>query len=156
MPWLREKKRSSISPGVCRAQRLRSVAWGRLAEQRFLDTHCVNSYVLPKVFKVAVACCLNFFTLERLQETLASIVLAWICGPAYACQHPISYERPSYSRKWHGFYSLRREIATQLTAITRDPMALKGLLRHSSVNTTLAHYIEDVPEATAKVAQVDY
>ncbi len=44
--------------------------------------------------------------------------------------------------EWQGFYSLRRGIATQLTAITRDPMAAKGLLRHSSVNTTLAHYIE--------------
>ena len=30
-------------------------------------------------------------------------------------------------------------------------MAAKGLLRHSSVNTTLAHYIyiKDVPEVTA-------
>jgi hypothetical protein len=55
-----------------------------------------------------------------------------------------------------GFYSLRRGIATQLTAITRDPMAAKGLLRHSSVNTTLAHYIKDVPEVTANgMAQVE-
>jgi len=28
-------------------------------------------------------------------------------------------------------------------------MAAKGLLRHSSVNTTLARYIKDVPEVTA-------
>jgi len=28
-------------------------------------------------------------------------------------------------------------------------MAAKGLLRHSSVNPTLAHYIKDVPEVTA-------
>jgi hypothetical protein len=34
--------------------------------------------------------------------------------------------------EWHGFYSLRRGIATQLTAITRDPRAANGLLRHSS------------------------
>jgi hypothetical protein len=27
-------------------------------------------------------------------------------------------------------------------------MAAKGLLRHSSVNTTLAHYIKHVPEVT--------
>ena len=40
-------------------------------------------------------------------------------------------------------------IATQLTAITRDPMAAKGLLRQSSVDTTLAHYIKEVPEVTA-------
>lgn len=58
--------------------------------------------------------------------------------------------------EWQGFYSLRRGIATQLTAITRDPMAAKGLLRHSSVNTTLAHYIKDVPEVTANgMAQVE-
>ena len=58
--------------------------------------------------------------------------------------------------EWQGFYSFRRGIATQLTAITRDPMAAKGLLRHSSVNTTLAHYIKDVPEVTANgMAQVE-
>jgi hypothetical protein len=58
--------------------------------------------------------------------------------------------------EWHGFYSLRRGIATQLTAITRDPMAAKGLLRHSSVNTALAHYIKEVPEVTANgMAQVE-
>jgi integrase len=58
--------------------------------------------------------------------------------------------------EWQGFYSLRRGIATQLTAMTHDPMAAKGLLRHSSVNTTLAHYIKDVPEVTANgMAQVE-
>ena len=59
--------------------------------------------------------------------------------------------------EWQGFYSLRRGIATQLTAMTRDPMAAKGLLRHSSVHTTLAHYIKDVPEVTANgMAQVEH
>ena len=58
--------------------------------------------------------------------------------------------------EWQGFYSLRRGIATHLTAITRDPMAAKGLLRHSNVSTTLAHYIKDVPEVTASgMAQVE-
>jgi hypothetical protein len=51
--------------------------------------------------------------------------------------------------EWHGFYSRRRGIATRVTARTRDPMAAKGLLRHSSVNPTLAHYITEVPEVTA-------
>ncbi len=32
--------------------------------------------------------------------------------------------------------------------MSRDPMAAKGLLRHSSVNTTLTHYIKDVSEVT--------
>ena len=49
---------------------------------------------------------------------------------------------------WHGWYSLRRGIATLASSLSRDPMAAKGLLRHSSVNTTLAHYIKDVPEVT--------
>jgi hypothetical protein len=58
--------------------------------------------------------------------------------------------------EWQGFYSLRRGIGTKLTAMTRDPMAAKGLLRHSSVNTTLKHYIKDVPEVTANgMAQVE-
>ena len=51
--------------------------------------------------------------------------------------------------QWQGFYSFRRGIATQLATITRDPMAAKGLLRHSSVITTQTHYIKDVPEVTA-------
>ena len=51
--------------------------------------------------------------------------------------------------EWQGFYSLRRGIATQLTAITRDLLVAKGLLRHSGLNTTLLHYIKDVPEVTA-------
>ena len=58
--------------------------------------------------------------------------------------------------EWQGFYSLRRGIGTKLTAMTRDPMAAKGLLRHSNVNTTLTHYIKDVPEVTANgMAQVE-
>jgi hypothetical protein len=58
--------------------------------------------------------------------------------------------------KWEGFYSLRRGIAAKLTAITHDPLAAKGLLRHSSITTTLLHYIKDVPEVTANgMAQVE-
>jgi hypothetical protein len=58
--------------------------------------------------------------------------------------------------EWHGFYALRRGIATHLNTITRGPMAAKGLLRHSIVSTTLAHYIKDVPEITANgMAQVE-
>jgi len=74
-----------------------------------------------------------------------------------ALHNPENYRTPdSKLIEWQGFYSLRRGIATQLTAITRDPMAAKGLLRHSSVNTTLAHYIKDVPEVTANgMAQVE-
>ena len=50
----------------------------------------------------------------------------------------------------------RRGIATQLNTMTRNPMAAKGLLQHSSANTTLIHYIKEVPEATANgMAQVE-
>ena len=72
-------------------------------------------------------------------------------------RNPKNYRDPeTKGLEWHGFYSLRHGIATQLTAITRDPMAAKGLLRHSSVNTTLLHYIKDVPEVTANgMAQVE-
>jgi len=74
-----------------------------------------------------------------------------------ALRNPKNYHDPDTKPlEWQGFYSLRRGIATHLTVITRDPMAAKGLLRHSSVNTTLAHYIKDVPEVTANgMAQVE-
>lgn len=49
---------------------------------------------------------------------------------------------------WHGWYSLRRGVATTLASLSRDPLASKGLLRHSSLATTQKHYIKDVPENT--------
>lgn len=49
---------------------------------------------------------------------------------------------------WHGFYSLRRGVGTTVTALSKDSLAAKGLLRHSSVSTTERHYIKDVPEST--------
>ena len=49
---------------------------------------------------------------------------------------------------WHGFYSLRRGVGTAATALSKDSLAAKGLLRHSSVSTTQRHYIKDVPETT--------
>lgn len=50
--------------------------------------------------------------------------------------------------EWHGWYSLRRGVATTLAGISKDPLASKGLLRHSSLATTERHYIKDVPENT--------
>jgi integrase len=50
--------------------------------------------------------------------------------------------------EWHGWYSLRRGVATTLASLSRDPLASKRLLRHSSLATTQKHYIKDVPENT--------
>ena len=52
--------------------------------------------------------------------------------------------------EWNGWYAFRRGIATEITAATNDVLAAKGLLRHSNVSTTMAHYIKDVPEATRR------
>ena len=49
---------------------------------------------------------------------------------------------------WHGWYSLRRGVATALAGLTRDGMASKGLLRHTNLATTTRHYVKDVPENT--------
>jgi hypothetical protein len=39
---------------------------------------------------------------------------------------------------------------------TVSTLAAKGLLRHSSLSTTLTHYVKDVPEVTANgMAQVE-
>lgn len=50
--------------------------------------------------------------------------------------------------RWHGWYALRRGVATAITALSKDAFAAKGLLRHSSVSTTERHYIKDVPKNT--------
>lgn len=49
---------------------------------------------------------------------------------------------------WHGWYSLRRGVATTLAGLTKDGMASKGLLRHTNLATTTRHYVKDVPENT--------
>jgi integrase len=55
---------------------------------------------------------------------------------------------------WRGYYAFRRGIGTRATAETKDPLAAKGLLRHSNVATTQAHYIKDVPENTRVAMQL--
>lgn len=54
---------------------------------------------------------------------------------------------------WRGWYALRRGVATALRTLSKDSLASKGLLRHSSVTTTDRHYIKDVPEATLQAMQ---
>jgi hypothetical protein len=49
---------------------------------------------------------------------------------------------------WHGWYSLRRGVATTLVSLTGNLMASKGLLRHASTKTTERFYVEDVPKDT--------
>jgi len=39
-------------------------------------------------------------------------------------------------------------VATTIKSLSKDSLAAKGLLRHSSVSTTERHYIKDVPENT--------
>jgi integrase len=55
---------------------------------------------------------------------------------------------------WHGWYSLRRGVATTLAGLTKDGMASKGLLRHANLSTTTRHYIHDVPENTLFAMQL--
>ncbi len=55
---------------------------------------------------------------------------------------------------WPTYYAMRRGAGTEVTARTKDPLAAKGLLRHSNVATTQAHYIKDVPENTRLAMQL--
>jgi integrase len=55
--------------------------------------------------------------------------------------------------KWHGWYSLRRGVATSVAGLS-DSLAAKGLLRHSTVSTTERYYIKDVPESTLKAMKL--
>ena len=58
--------------------------------------------------------------------------------------------------EWHGWYSLFRGVATTIKGMSKDSLAARGLLRHSSVRTTDRHYIKDVPEnALAAMNQLE-
>jgi integrase len=63
-----------------------------------------------------------------------------------AADHEFKLDAASTQR--HGWYSLRRGVATTLAGLTRDGMASKGLLRHTNLATTTRHYVKDVPENT--------
>lgn len=53
---------------------------------------------------------------------------------------------------WHGWYALRRGLATLATRVD-SALAAKGLLRHSNIATTQQHYIKDVPEEAARAVE---
>jgi hypothetical protein len=42
----------------------------------------------------------------------------------------------------------RRGVATAIAGLSKDPLAAKGPLRHSSLATTDRHYLKNVPENT--------
>ncbi len=46
---------------------------------------------------------------------------------------------------WHGFYSLRRGVASTFANLTKDVMASKGRLRHTKIAATMRYYVQDVP-----------
>ena len=51
--------------------------------------------------------------------------------------------------EWSGYYSCRRGAGTITTVIARDRgLAAKGLLRHKTLTTTAAHYIDSVQSET--------
>ena len=54
---------------------------------------------------------------------------------------------------WHEWYALRRGIGTLTATLAKDANAAKGLLRHTSLATTLGHYVKIVPEVTERAMQ---
>jgi hypothetical protein len=69
------------------------------------------------------------------------------CTTVPALLNPENYSTPDAKQlSWRGYYAFRRGIATLTSSVSRDPMAAKGPLRHTSVSTTLNHYIKDVPQ----------
>ncbi|MGB7283325.1 MAG: site-specific integrase [Candidatus Acidiferrum sp.] len=70
-------------------------------------------------------------------------------------EHPaIGHEFQPLPR-WHGFYALRRGMATLTTSVDGQ-MAAKSLLRHANISTTQQFYIKSVPsEALRAVEKID-
>jgi integrase len=57
--------------------------------------------------------------------------------------------------EWHGWYALRRRLATLATSLDSQ-LAAKSLLRHSNVQTTQQFYIKSVPaDALRAVERMD-
>ena len=57
--------------------------------------------------------------------------------------------------EWHGWYALRRGLATLATSLDSQ-LAAKSLLRHSNVHTTQQFYIKSVPaDALRAVEKMD-
>lgn len=55
--------------------------------------------------------------------------------------------RPILGDHWRGWHPLRRGVASTLHALGVDDLTIQRVLRHSSVQTTQAHYIKSAPEA---------
>ena len=53
-------------------------------------------------------------------------------------------------KSWKPLYSARRGMSTTLTELTGNPFGAKGLLRHRSASTTLAHYTKSMPAETLR------
>jgi integrase len=91
-------------------------------------------------------------------NTLAKREILPILRRCSTCKKPMSAHEPNGHNfeldtslpPWHGWYAFRRGIATEITSATKDVLAAKGLLRHSNISTTMAHYVKDVPDATAR------
>jgi integrase len=95
-------------------------------------------------------------------HNLANRVLRPILQTCAVCQRPKrkhgksdhSFRLDESRPRWHGWYALRRGVATAVVALSKDSFAAKGLLRHSSVSTTERHYIKDVSENTAQAMKL--
>jgi hypothetical protein len=67
-----------------------------------------------------------------------------------------AFELDKSMPKWRGFYALRRGLGTLATSVEKNPIAAKGILRHSNVATTMRHYVKDVPsEAISAMDKID-
>jgi hypothetical protein len=89
-----------------------------------------------------------------LDNVSRSVIIPLLRGCAL-CGLPESRHKAAHAFKldeslptWHGFYSLRRGVATTLAGLTKDGMASKGLLCHTNIATTMRYYVKDVSANT--------
>ncbi|MGA7622337.1 MAG: hypothetical protein WB630_14030 [Candidatus Acidiferrales bacterium] len=63
-----------------------------------------------------------------------------VCGrPEYDHKSGHAFKLDESLPTWHGFYSLRRGVATTLAGLTKDGMASKGLPRHTNIATRMRY-----------------
>ena len=61
------------------------------------------------------------------------------------------FELDQSLQAWRGWYALRRGLGTIATR-EESVLAVKGLLRHKNIGTTMAHYIKDIPSEATRAA----
>ena len=152
---------AGLRPGEARGARWEDYDGKKLAVRHSIwGTHVTEPKTADSAAPVPIIEPLRSILTQLREEDLNPSTGPFLRGPS---GKPLNLDnlarrgiRPALKKadiSWGGYYALRRGIATLVSSVEKDPMAAKGLLRHSSVATTQKHYIKEVPAVTLAAMQ---